>query len=203
MDYEERKIFEERGLAVPSHLQDLPAEEPVVDKGGGAGGGKRERRRRQRLRRRMREKGGVGVAVGGGDEHDDGFYDDSPEESERNVEEYFDPVIDPDDSRESQEGELRGYMVRQPLNAPHYIRSGRKRYNEDWFRLRDEIAKKPGREDIEEAEDEKQDEVTRLLGYDELPEDVEYLLHGKQVSREEYKRKWKQLKREGRATEVS
>ena len=212
MDHEERRIFEERGVPVPPHLQDLQ-ELPTENKEGqgeaAARSRRRERRRRQRMRRKLRDQQGLGGAGELGQVREDFFEDDvglgcddSPEESERKVEDYFDPVLDPDDSRESQEGELRGYMIRQPLNAPHYIRSGMKRYNENWFHLRDEIAQKPGRVDIEELEEEKKDEVTRLLGYDELPEDVEYKLHGKTVSRDEYKRYFKRMKKEGLATDV-
>ena len=37
--------------------------------------------------------------------------------------------------------------------------------------------------------------VARLAGFDQLPDDVEYILDGKKVPREAYKRRWKALKR--------
>lgn len=93
--------------------------------------------------RRRKRGGGRGNTQG----NDDSIDSDS---SSRQVGDYFEPAIDEDDSRESHEGEVRGSMLRQPLNSPHWIRSGRVKYDERVFDMRDELLLKPGRRDMDD-----------------------------------------------------
>lgn len=43
----------------------------------------------------------------------------------------------------------------------------------------------------------KQDSVQRLARFAELPEDIEYMLDGRKVTRAEYKARWKLMKKKG------
>ena len=122
---------------------------------------------------------------------------------EGGVDDYFERIPAPTQSlRELRKGYgqlMGGEMLRQPKNMPRAMQEGKQRYSQRLMDLSREMH--AGRRQWGKCSAlgnpvyDTTDPAVALAGFDELPEDVEYRIHGRVVGRSEYKRHRKALKR--------
>ena len=122
---------------------------------------------------------------------------------EGGVDDYFERIPAPTQSlRELRKGYgqlLGGEMLRQPKNMPRAMQEGKERYSQRLMDLSREMH--AGRRQWGKCSAlgnpvyDTTDPAVALAGFDELPEDVEYRIHGRVVGRSEYKRHRKALQR--------